>query len=59
MDTQTQDNLRKQLIYDLGLADIPMEKQEELLVKMMEVVLKRIFVETMAKLNDEDKAKAL
>lgn len=55
MNTQTQDNVRAQLIYDLGLSDIPVEKQEELLVKMMEVVLKRIFVETMARLNDADK----
>jgi hypothetical protein len=57
MNTQNQNSLRTQLIYDLGLSELPVEKQEDLLAKMMEVVLKRIFVETMARLNDEDREK--
>ncbi|MDQ1284177.1 MAG: hypothetical protein QG620_525 [Patescibacteria group bacterium] len=52
MDTQTQ--LQNTLIEELGLASLPPEKQEELLVKMTEVVLKRIFVETMEKLPEAD-----
>ncbi len=40
---------------ELGLTGLPQEKQEELMVKMTEVVLKRIFVETMEKLSDADR----
>ncbi|MDR3558792.1 MAG: hypothetical protein P4L62_03125 [Candidatus Pacebacteria bacterium] len=49
-----QTDLQKTLIDELGLASLPQEKQEELLVKMTEVVLKRIFVETMEKLSETD-----
>jgi hypothetical protein len=59
MDMQNQNHLHSQLINDLGLADIPAEKQEELLAKMMETVLKRIFVETMERLDKEDQSKYL
>ncbi len=52
---QNNNELRVQLISDLGLENLPMEKQEALLMRMMEVVLKRIFVETMAKLNEREK----
>ncbi len=52
MNNQTQ--LQQTLIDELGLSTLPPEKQEELLVKMTEVVLKRIFVETMEKLSEAD-----
>ena len=55
MEMQNNNELRVQLISDLGLENLPMEKQEALLMRMMEVVLKRIFVETMAKLNEREK----
>ena len=51
---QEQNNLKTQLISDMGLENLPMEKQEALLMRMMEVVLKRIFVETIAKLSEKD-----
>ncbi|MFA5993799.1 MAG: DUF5663 domain-containing protein [Parcubacteria group bacterium] len=54
MDMQEQNNLKTQLISDMGLENLPMEKQEALLMRMMEVVLKRIFVETIAKLSEKD-----
>lgn len=57
MNTQSQTNLRAQLIYDLGLSELPEEKQEELIVKMMEVVLKRIFVETVIRLDKDGQEK--
>lgn len=47
-------SIQKTLIDELGLADLPQEKQEQLMVKMTEVVLKRIFVETMEKLTEKD-----
>jgi hypothetical protein len=52
--TSDQTDLQKTLIEELGLASLPQDKQEELLVKMTEVVLKRIFVETMDKLTEAD-----
>lgn len=39
---------------ELGLGSLPQEKQEALLAKMTEVVLKRIYVETMDKLTEAD-----
>jgi hypothetical protein len=39
---------------ELGLSGLSREKQEELLVKMTEVLLKRIFIETMEKLSESD-----
>ena len=53
MTDQTQ--LQSQLVKELGIDTLPPEKQEELLIKMTEVLLKRIFVETMEKLSDTDR----
>lgn len=52
MSNQAQ--IQKSLLDEMGLTDLPPEKQEELLVKMTEVVLKRIFVETVEKLSPDD-----
>lgn len=48
------DEIQKTLIDDLGLSDLPADKKDQLLMKMTEVVLKRIFLETMEKLTDKD-----
>lgn len=53
--TEQQIQIQKALIEELGLSDLPSDKQEELLIKMTEVLLKRIFVETMEKLSDMDR----
>lgn len=53
MDTQIQDGLMK----ELGLDKLPQDKQDALVIKMTEVVLKRMFVETMEKLNAADQEK--
>ena len=53
--TTQQTQIQKELIEELGLSSLPQDKQEELLIKMTEVLLKRIFVETMEKLNDADR----
>lgn len=51
----TDDNQIKQTMADeLGLSGLPEDKQEELLVKMTEVALKRIFIETIDKLSEQD-----
>ncbi|MCX6763764.1 MAG: DUF5663 domain-containing protein [Candidatus Moranbacteria bacterium] len=50
-----QDNqIQQTLVEELGIADLPQDKQEQLLIKMTEVILKRMFVETMDKLNEAD-----
>lgn len=49
--------LQQTIIEELGLADLPQEKQEELLVKIGEVVMKRIYLETMENLEKPDQEK--
>lgn len=51
----TNTRIQADLMKDLGLDNLPDDKKEALALKMTEVVLKRIFVETMEKLNDQDK----
>ena len=41
------------LINDLGLDTLSQDKQNDLIIKMTEVLLKRIFLETMEKLDDK------
>lgn len=53
MDNQSQ--IQQQLADELGISKFPQDKQEELLIKMTEVLLKRIFLETMDKLSDRAK----
>lgn len=43
------------LLDELGLSNLPQEKKDALLIKMTEVILKKIFVEVMDKLNDQAK----
>ncbi len=42
-----------QLIKDLGIDTLAEDKQNELIIKMTEVLLKRIFIETMDKLGEQ------
>jgi len=51
MDQQSQ--IQKTLLEELGLSNLPQDKQDELLIKMTEVLLKRIFLETMEKLGEQ------
>lgn len=47
-----QEALKKELIEAFHLEDVPLDKQEELLAKIGESLLKRIFLDTMEKLGD-------
>jgi hypothetical protein len=47
--------LQKSIIEELGLQNLPQEKQEEILVKMTEVLLKKIYLETFEKLGEGDR----
>lgn len=47
-----QNKALQQLIEDLGIGNLPQDKQNELIIKMTEVLLKRIFLETMERLGE-------
>jgi hypothetical protein len=51
MDQNSQ--IQKTILDELGLSDLPQNKKEQLLIKMTEVLLKRIFLETLEKLNEK------
>lgn len=57
MTDELQSNLQSQalaqLIKDLGIDTLSQDKQNELIIKMTEVLLKRIFLETMEKLGEK------
>ncbi|EKE25483.1 MAG: hypothetical protein ACD_5C00142G0004 [uncultured bacterium] len=48
----TQTDAMQQLVKDLGIDALSQDKQNELIIKMTEVLLKRIFLETMEKLGE-------
>jgi hypothetical protein len=50
---EAQDNAMLALVKDLGIDSLPQDKQNEIIIKMTEVLLKRIFIETMDRLGDE------
>lgn len=51
--TSSQKQALTQLIKDLGIDNLPEDKQNELIIKMTEILLKRIFIETMEKLGEK------
>jgi len=59
MTIQTDENTNPQatalagLIKDFGIDTLSRDKQNELIIKMTEVLLKRIFLETMEKLGEQ------
>lgn len=51
-----QDNkIMQKLMDELGLSNLPEDKKEELVAKMGEVILKRMFVAATDRLNPEDR----
>lgn len=53
MENNTYSQALDELVKDMGITSLPQEKQNELLIKMTEVLLKRIFIETMEKLGEQ------
>jgi hypothetical protein len=49
--------LKQTIIEELGLGDLPQEKQDELMTQIGEVIMKRIYLETMETLEKEDQEK--
>ena len=50
---QNQTEILTELVQELGINTLDADKQNEFLIKMTEVLLKRIFLETMEKLGEE------
>ena len=46
--------LQQTIVDELGLSDLPEEKKAKILVDLLELVLKRLYMETMDKLTQED-----
>ena len=55
MNNQNQNagKIRETIMKELGLEKLPQEKQEELIAKMGEVILKKMFLETVEKLDED------
>ncbi|MFA6047530.1 MAG: DUF5663 domain-containing protein [Parcubacteria group bacterium] len=47
--------IKSSLLEELGLGGLSEEKQDELLAKMIEVVMKRILIETIEKLDEKSR----
>jgi len=47
--------IQNTIMDELGLSNLPEDKKQELMIKMTEVILKRMFLETMEKLNEADR----
>lgn len=54
MDNKT---IQQNIIKELGLEDLPEEKQAELLTTMTESILKRVTIAILERLSEEDKIK--
>lgn len=54
MENKTQEKIKNEIMKDLGLAKLSQEKQDEILAKIGEIILKKIFIETIDKLGDKD-----
>ena len=49
------DKIQENIIKEMGLEELPEDAQEEILTKMTESVLKKIAIETLERLSDEDR----
>jgi hypothetical protein len=49
-----QAQIQKNLMKELGIDDLSQDKQEQLIIKMTEVILKRMFLETIERLSEDD-----
>jgi hypothetical protein len=55
MDKKTQDKTKEEIMKELGLENLPKKKQDDILVKMGELILKKIFIETVDRLSGTDR----
>ena len=51
-----EEQIKNKLMEELGMTGLSQEKQEELIVKMTEVILKKVFLATMERLESQGQA---
>lgn len=54
MSNENQDKIKEEIMRDLGFDKLTQEKQDEILAKIGEIILKKIFIATIDKLSPED-----
>lgn len=57
MNTKNQDETKDDIMKELGFDKLSQDKQDDILAKIGEIILKKIFIETVDKLSDEDSDK--
>jgi len=55
MANQIQDYLQKDLITELGLQDLPLEKQEQMILRIGALIQQNVILRIINELNEEDK----
>ena len=55
MNTKNQDKTKEDIMQYLGLNNLSKEKQDEILAKIGEIILKKIFIETVDRLSVNDR----
>jgi hypothetical protein len=55
MNEKKQDKIKEDIMQYLGLSKLSQDKQDEILAKIGEIILKKIFIETVDKLGEEDR----
>ncbi|EKE15848.1 MAG: hypothetical protein ACD_11C00103G0050 [uncultured bacterium] len=53
MDNNTQSQALSDLVKDLKIESLPQDKQNKIIIKMTEALLKRIFIETMEAIGEK------
>ncbi|KKP68614.1 MAG: hypothetical protein UR66_C0004G0014 [Candidatus Moranbacteria bacterium GW2011_GWE1_35_17] len=56
MNQKNQDKIKEDIMQYLGLNKLSQDKQDEILAKIGEIILKKIFIETVDKLGETDRA---
>lgn len=55
MSQKNQDKIKEDIMQYLGLNKLSQDKQDEILAKIGEIILKKIFIETVDSLNETDR----
>lgn len=55
MNEKNQDKIKEDIMQYLGLNKLSQDKQDEILAKIGEIILKKIFIETVDKLKEGDR----
>ncbi|MFZ2154079.1 MAG: hypothetical protein WAV16_02495 [Candidatus Moraniibacteriota bacterium] len=54
MNKKNQESTKNDIMRELGFDKLPEDKQDDILAKIGEIILKKIFIETIDRLDDDD-----